>query len=298
MKNNTDNSIIKVSTENVILQPRTSHLIAIHKSDWEELKRKITFLPTDIKWWEFLTTFGFTHAISMIITFQTLDSNSSTIASILEKSGYVGATIGLMSLIFMLAQRKQIEETKDSIKNYMDYLSDQYSEEIEEERLLREIENWQSKKTDNPQGASFKPIVLGESRFQGINFTIETEDPYWRVGIKLSKNETSYLESNLLTKDSILIHVHRTNDSLGLVMYENGNPTMIIDEEINIRTGLESITFSMQVTRTNQITIEVNNQSVKQIDIDTDYLKYLSLCTWADDSEYSVNLKDIAVKTR
>ncbi len=285
-----------MTSELTILQRKATNAIPVPLTDWKKLKNSIRDISVDIKWWEFAMTTGFSHAITVLLTIVTTGEKEK-FPEWIENSGWFGLAVGLCSMVFMITQKKRVIGTKEQVIQEMERLDDAcIKSESDNSRKInvRNEAEWSTSQSNHTQGYSFKELSLSSALLKSLKLSISSSNDYWRAGVKLM---CPNMEHNFAprTDGSMLIHLHRTSDRLGLVIYKDKNSEAILNKDLGPYPSNKKIELLIEINERNFLLCYVNESLEYNERIDSEKRKKVLLCAWGDSNKYDLCFEDIEI---
>jgi len=162
--------------------------------------------------------------------------------------------------------------------------------------------NWYTTNNiNNPQGASYKELDIGNELFKSVSLTVTPLSEYMRFGIKLLDEESKILSSNsVLTSD--INHLLHLSKNIGSDVI---NGTFYINEKLDINKKeiaqcavSGKIKMRCEIDSYNHLELFINNTKVYEIVVNPDIRKRICLLAWGDGNAFELNVSNIKVETK
>lgn len=156
------------------------------------------------------------------------------------------------------------------------------------------MNDWDAKKTENPQGADFREVAV-EGKLSELTFTVRPESKYWRAGFKLLDPNDDVFP--VRSKKSLLFHLGSTpsDQEYGFTAYLNGDPIYELNKTKKYPTD-KLLVIKLEINNDNFLKVAVNEslEFKPRRHLKNPYIREkVVLIAWGDEYEYKVNFSDI-----
>lgn len=161
------------------------------------------------------------------------------------------------------------------------------------------MDKWIAVKTEDEQGADYRPIPLEGEPLKKVIFNIKPDTPFWRAGLKIVDPNDSILP--LRSNKSILFHLGSTDKEnyFGITAYVNGEWVELVNKILKYDPN-NPISIKFEVNKNNFVKFYVNDavEFEPSERINPRLLKKAYLAAWGDEHNYRVEFDGIGFLTR
>ena len=295
---NKNNVIISGGGYEVEYQRKRKGLL-VDRRDWERIKTMVKHSVQPPKWYDIAATLCFTAFVSLLLFGFTCSRQLAS--SIWVASGSL-AFLGLVFLHVGSRDRRSSVYERDQILREMrdielSVMKDE-KQVPDEIKHTKQLEAWTAvNRPANRQGVDYQEIPLNGKRLRGLSFRVRPTDTYWRAGFKLEATNAAQAMPILVTKNSLLCHLGRSEDGgLGLTIFHFGDG--LFQDHIALDKGdTQEVSMSMEIDDEDYLDCFVNDSLEYHLHINPDFLDRAFLAAWGDGRDYKVVFHDIAYST-